>query len=189
MQEPSRAERKAKGVNLLGLVKLLRSHRHTQPLTGLAPELEHLVDQRILMTDWYPLEQLWGLLEFTYRNILNEDPKAAIAMGVAGGTEMWTKTHRAFLASDDPCYSLRQMKPAWHSYFNFGMLDVERVDDCTMRFRIRDYPDLPVYHGLTIGGWHVAAAQVGGWPDARLELAQGPWESDAIVQEYLVRKT
>ncbi len=177
--------RHVKGVNLLGLVKTIKVLRRQRPIDGLSPETLALLEERVLVSSWYPLQHLWELLDVTYRELLGSEPARALEIGVMGGMEVWSGTHRVFVVERGPISVLRSMGPAWSSYFDFGSLDVTLVDERCVRFTVRDYPDVPVPHGMTIAGWHLAAARVAGCPEASAEVVEAPWEG-AADQVHLV---
>ena len=106
---------------------------------------------------------------------------------LAGGKEIWTTAHRGVVGERDTARALFAMGPAWQTYFDFGSLAVEPVGQRAMRFRVQGYADVPVCHGMTIAGWHLAAAQVTGRPDATVEVLQRPWEGKATELMHVVR--
>lgn len=179
--------RHAKGVSLIGLVKFLRAKQREKPLVGLSRGAEALLSQRILFTSWYPLEHLVAMLDYTYEGFLGGREAAGIAMGAAGGKEVWRSTHRALLRGGDPTRDLRVMVPAWSQYFDFGSLELTTARETELRFCVHGYEDMGPSHGTTIAGWHLAAAQLSGWSDARVQLIDRPWRGAATLT-YLVHK-
>lgn len=180
--------RHVKGVTLEQLVKAVKGLQRRKPQLRLTPRTEVLLQERILVSKWYPLQFNWELSAFLYREMLGSKPDNALMAGVAGGTEAWSGPHRIFVAERGPLDALRAMGPAWRSYFDFGSLVVEAIDAGTVRFTIEGYPDIPVYHGMLIAGWHLAAARLSGSPDATAEVEQRPWEG-AQKQVHVVRFT
>jgi hypothetical protein len=178
--------RRVKGVNLIGLVKAFKVYRRTHPLDGVSPETLALLDERILVSSWYPLKQHLELLELAYRLLMAESPKAALDMGLAGGREIWTSAHRGVVAERKVSSALRAMGPAWATYFNFGWLEVEQLETRTARFTVRGYPDVPLVHGMTIAGWHLAAAHVAGATSATAEVVVRPWRGEGPDQVHLL---
>ncbi len=164
-----------KGSNLIGLVKLLRGLRKTRPLQGLSPAALALLDERVLVTDWYPFEPFLEFVELTYRDLLKGSEEAALQMGIAGGREALAGVHKAFISQGDAAASLLAMKPAWRAYFDFAQLSAEKVGTNAVRFNLIDYPDVGAAHGMLIVGWHVAAARLAGSEKARAEVVLKPW--------------
>lgn len=170
--------RLAKGVNLVGLAKMLKVYARQRPLDGLGPAARKAMTERVLVSNWYPLSACREMLDFTYVHMLGRDPEQALMLGLLGGKEMWGSMHRGFLR-DEPIANLRAMTPAWPAYFNFGSLSVEpEMDGRAVRFTVHDYADAPEVHSMTIAGWHLAAAQLGGAPNAVVEVLRLPAHGD-----------
>jgi uncharacterized protein (TIGR02265 family) len=174
-------------VNLVGLVKALRVHRKQHPLPEMSPEADALLNEHILPSEWYPLRAHLEILGVAYRLLAGSKPENALQMGVTGGKAIWTSTHRGVVEGRDPVRALKSMPAVWRTYFDFGSLDVDVDDPTTVRFTVRDYPDVPVYHGMTIAGWHLAVALVAGAPGATVELLERPWEGRSPTQVHVVR--
>ncbi len=172
-------ERLTKGINLLGLVKSLNGYRYHSSIEALAPASRALLDERIIVSNWYPLERLWEMLEFTYDRMLGRDPERAVEMGRRGGVRIWGSAHRIFIR-DEPLETLRvTSEHGWSGYFNFGRLDLRVIEgESAVEFVLGDYPDVPEAHGMGIIGWHIAAAQLSGAAKARGELVRAPWLGD-----------
>ncbi len=180
--------RRVKGVTLEQLVKAVKGLQRRMPHLRLSPRTEAALQERILVSKWYPLQLNLELSAFVYRQMLGSDPNNALMAGVAGGTEAWSGAHRIFVAERGPLDALRAMAPAWGSYFDFGSLTADTIDAGTVRFTIEGYPDIPVYHGMLIAGWHTAAARLCGAHDATADVEQRPWEG-AQKQVHVVRFT
>ncbi|HVU00546.1 MAG TPA: DUF2378 family protein [Polyangiaceae bacterium] len=183
---PPRDGRKSKGVNLVGLVKALRAYRKGRPLPAMSPEAEALLGDHILASEWYPLRTHLEILEIAYRVLAGSRPENALQMGVTGGKAIWTSTHRGVLEGRNAVRALESMPAVWRTYFNFGSLDVEVTDPTTVRFTVQDYPDVPVYHGMTIAGWHLAVALVSGATDATVEIVERPWAGGTSTQVHVL---
>jgi hypothetical protein len=175
MPPSDRPGRNTKGTGLVELVKVLRIHRHQQPLEGLGARGRALVDERILPNEWYPLEGFLDLLDFAYTQLLGRDDQATLQMGVAGGRVLLQGPHRAFIKPGDPSASVHAMRHTWPAYYDFGSLSAEPEGDSTVRFELTGYPDVPAPHAMMIAGWPIAAAQLSGAADARCEMLERPW--------------
>jgi len=186
MQDAFGDGRHVKGVTLEQLVKAVKGLQRRRPQLRLSPRTEIALQERILVSKWYPLQFNLELSAFLYREMLGGDPNNALMAGVAGGTEAWSGPHRIFVAERGPRDALRAMGRAWNSYFDFGSLAVDMLDADAVRFTIEGYPDIPVYHGMLIAGWHLAAARMSGCLDATVEVEQRPWEG-APKQVHVVR--
>jgi hypothetical protein len=179
--------RRSKGVNLIGLVKALRVHRKETPLPEMSAEARALLDDHILASAWYPLRAHLEILEVAYRVLAGSKPENAFQMGVTGGKAIWTSTHRGVIEGRDAVRALQSMPALWRTYFDFGSIDVDVLDPRTVRFTVRDYPDVPIYHGMTIAGWHLAVALISGAPASTAEILERPWEGESTTQVHVVR--
>ncbi len=180
--------RHVKGVTLEQLVKTGKGLQRRMPHLRLSPRAELALQERILVSKWYPLQLNLELSALIYRELLRSNPDNALMAGVTGGTEAWSGAHRIFVAERGPREALAAMGPAWASYFDFGSLAVEAIGANAARFTIEGYPDIPVYHGMLIAGWHLAAARLSGSLDATVEVEQRPWEG-AAKQVHIVHFT
>lgn len=179
---PVGPQRHAKGVSLVSPAKVLNVYGRRAPLDELAPSTRAVLDQRVLISSWYPLEVLWDMLDFMYRKMLKQDPATALAAGTAGGREIWSNAHNAFVR-DNPTATLKRMGPAWAGYFDFGSLDVQPMPGGQgVHFIVRDYDDVPEVHGMMIAGWHLAAAQLSGQEGAQLDFTALPWRGQGPLR-------
>lgn len=183
---PPKDGRRSKGVNLVGLVKALRVYRKEHPLPELSPEAHALLNEQILASEWYPFRAHLEILGAAYQVLADSKPENALQMGISGGKAIWTSTHRSAVEGREPVRALKSMPALWRTYFDFGSVDVDVVDSMTVRFTVRDYPDVPVYHGMTIAGWHTAVALVSGAPEATVEILERPWESGCRNQVHVI---
>lgn len=175
-------KRKAKGVNFIELIKLLKIHRREHPLPALSPETEELMEQRILPNSWYPFPILVELIDVAYGELLGRDPQKALQMGITGGEVALRGVHRGFIVPGDPTSTFLAMRHTWRTYFDFGELTAEVDGDGAVRFTLSGYPDCTEPHGMLIVGWPLAAARVVGAEDARLEVISSPWQgADQLV--------
>ncbi|MDH5671095.1 MAG: hypothetical protein OEZ06_03040 [Myxococcales bacterium] len=182
---PSSVKRHVKGLSVIGLVKILKVHRRNHSLPALSAGLETLFVDRVLLTEWYPIELLWELLGLTYREMLKQDPDRLIEIGAAGSQEALSGPHRAFAGTRGILETLHVMGPVWSNYYDFGSLTVEELERGVVRFTVHDYPDIPMTHGLVLAGWHLGAARVAGAHGPRVEFVQSPWQG-AARQVHLV---
>jgi hypothetical protein len=164
-----------KGINLLGLVKVLRSVRKKRPLAGLSPAAELMLGEQILVSDWYPYSVFIELMEVTFREVLRRDEDHAREMGIAGGRQAVAGLHRQFVKPGDPGASLLAMRLAWRVYFDFGELTAHRDGPNAVRFVTVGYRDMPPVHGQMIVGWHMGTALEAGAVQVDYEIIEAPW--------------
>jgi hypothetical protein len=170
--------RRAKGAGIVELVKVLRAYRRAHPIEGLGKSAEHLLDERIMTNEWYSLDAFLELLAYAYRHLLGSSEEAALQMGAAGGRALLQGPHKAFVKAGDPTGSVVALRHSWLTYYDFGNLAAELVDDRTVEFVVTGYPDVPVPHGMMIAGWAVAAAELAGARDVRCDILERPWIGD-----------
>jgi len=178
MTEYSETERQAKGLNLVDFVKSLRVYRRNHSLVGLSPDVEALLDERILINKWYPYEAYIEVMYLFYRHFLSNNPEHALKAGIVGGLNSLQGIHRGFVTEGDPATSLYAMRHVWKTMFNFGDLVAKVVGDRSVRFILSDYPDIPEAHAMLLIGWDIAAAQLAGARDVNCTLEQRPWQGD-----------
>lgn len=177
MSDQGQQPRYAKGVNLSQLVPLLRKRRRARPFGPLSPSAERLMEERILEHLWYPHAPFVELLRVMYREVLASNEANALTMGVLGGKHALQGAHKAFVVDNDPIASALQMRHSWRAYFNFGELKAATEGSHAVVLTLTGYPDvLPVHAGMIVG-WAVAAAQLGGAPEASAEIVEKPWVS------------
>jgi hypothetical protein len=169
------AARRIKGVNLIGLVKLINALRKKRPVPGISPAGEALLAEHVLISDWYAFEPFIELVGVVYREILARSESGARQMGVVGGQAALSGFHKQFIKVGDPMASLIAMRHTWRTYFDFGELTTEPDGPRAVRFVVSGYPDMPASHGQLIVGWHTSAAIVAGASGAKSEIVDCPW--------------
>lgn len=170
----ARTGRHAKGVNLIDLVKLLRISRREGKLGQLDPADQALIDERILVSSWYPVEWFWRALELARDRVLAGSDEHTVELGVAGAMSVMGGVHSVYVAGQDLERSLRSIERGWASYFDFGTVRAER-DGNLVRVQVWDYPDMPRAHGLTTLGWFRATFALLGLPTKEARIVEEPW--------------
>jgi hypothetical protein len=128
---------KVKGTNLIGAVKLLRKNR-AHALVALPAELHHYLDERIIITEWYPEADLVTLMRAMAPLLrgTNEDPyelfgRAAVREHMAGVYERLLKGDRASLA--------RRVSVMWQAQHDTGRLEFIGHVAGRGRYELKDY--------------------------------------------------
>jgi len=182
MTDRSTSVRHAKGTNLIELIKALRVHQRMRPIEGLSGAAQSLLDERILVSDWYPLEPFLELLKVTYDRLLGRNPERALQVGVAGSTVALQTTYRAYIHHGDPAGSVLAMRHIWRAFFDFGDVKANLEPDGSVRFVLTGYPDIPPVHAALITAWSVAAARLAGSEKAAVDILEAPWDGvDRLV--------
>jgi serine/threonine-protein kinase len=182
---PKPHARHVKGVNLIDLVKLLRIARRDGSLPELGPEDRALVDERILVSSWYPLETFWRALELAYEHVLKGSDADAILLGKRGAESVVGGVHSAYVSNTkDIDGLLRRFERGWSLYFDFGSSHAS-FESGVVRIVIRGYPDVPRVHGLTTLGWYSAALGLSGIQIKSEKIVGEPWARDeALAYEF-----
>lgn len=170
-----RGDRRAKGINFIELIKLLKIQRRTRPLNGLSKEVTALLDEHILLTAWYPVEPFIELIDYVYKHMLSAKPERAFELGVVGAEMQLTGPHRAFVVCGDPEASVLGLRHIWRAYFDFGDVQAALEAPGRVLFTVRDYPDMPCPHGWMMPAYEVVAARLAGAHNPTFELLQCPW--------------
>ncbi|MGH1343567.1 MAG: hypothetical protein ACRBN8_18565 [Nannocystales bacterium] len=175
------AGRLIKGIDLVGLVKSLRVARSDNRLQGLDPSDLELIDQRVLLSNWYPLDHFRRVLLLNHRHIQGGTNEAARAMGEFGAKTALEGAHSVFLHPGDPLQTLRGMATIWSAHFNFGEINVH-VDGNTVRVVVQGYDDMEVLHGTLLFGWITKAAELAGAQIETSKIEESPWHgADCLV--------
>jgi hypothetical protein len=179
------AQRHAKGVNLIELVKLLRVARREGRLGELSAEDEALLEERILVSSWYPIERFWRVLALAHERVLGGSDEQTIELGrVGAGRVVASGVHSAFVARHDLERGLRSFERGWSMYFDFGSVEIA-LDGNVVRIVIRGYSDIPRAHALTTLGWYEATLGLVGARVRSARIASEPWAGgNEVVFEY-----
>jgi hypothetical protein len=182
MIDRSTSDRHAKGTNLIELIKALKVYRRTRAIEGLSPAAEQLLETRILLSDWYPLEPYLELLKVTFERLLGRNMERALQIGIAGSTAALQGTYRAYVQSGDPAGTVLAMRHIWRAFFDFGDLKASPEAQDTVQFVLTGYLDVPSWHATMIAAWSVAAARLAGSSRAHTSIVEAPWDgADRLV--------
>lgn len=165
--------RHTKGVNVVDLVKALRALHKAGQISGLTPEVEKYLSERVLVSGWYPLGEFLDILHHVHQAMGGTD-RAAQEMGAFGAQSALEGVHKIFLRQGDPVGTVKALERIWPGHFDFGALEVEEQAG-RMRVVLTGYPDIARVHGQLLVGWVRRAVELaGGDPDA-VELEEAPW--------------
>lgn len=166
--------RRAKGINVVDVVKLLRGRRAAWEGARLSAEAVRLLDQHVVMSGWYPLDPFIELLDLSHRRLFGGTDEAAVQMGREGGRSAFGGVHRAFVREGDPARSIAAFGHAWSSYFDFAQATCT-VDGTRAEISFDGYPDVTRTHALVIAGWALALLDLAGVPEAQYGILSAPW--------------
>lgn len=162
---------------MVDLVKALRSARKGGQLQELSDRDRSLIDERILVSSWYPLEDFLRLLELTHQKVMGGSLGAAEMMGEFGAEAALSGVHKAFVRQGDPQGTARAIETIWPMYFDFGTCRAEQEGE-ELRIVVTGYPDMPRAHGHLLLGWIRKAVQLAGGASMSLAIERAPWEGD-----------
>jgi hypothetical protein len=169
-------KRHIKGSSIIELLKFLKNYRKKKPLPPLSPATEALFSERMMPSNWYPLESLIELLDAVDKALLKGNEAAAIEMGAAGGMIQIPLIYSAMLIKGDPKSSVMSMRHMWRSHDDFGELTAEIEGDNAVVFTLTGYEDIGMVHGMMTAGWGVAAARIADSKHASVEVMERPWK-------------
>ena len=153
---------KAKGSSILLVVKLLRANR-VEAVARLAPELRQYLDERILVSSWYPEADLFELL------------KVGVALAPQGGEDPWLffgrfaaaahvrDVYRNLLARA-PEEVLRQINVVWRTQHDTGTFRADLVETGHAVISLEDHATVGrewcrLLHGYMVGMLEAAGAK------------------------------
>src|SRR6478672_1076801 len=113
-------ERLVRGTNLVGVVRLLRAHRHDHPLPEFGTWEKDLMRKRVSPSTWYSLQVFESLLQIVHRYVFDGSEAAAQNMGRASARLQIAEQTTRILLPGKPLESLQNMVSRWRELFNFG---------------------------------------------------------------------
>src|SRR5947209_7556165 len=115
---------KVKGTNMLSAVKALRMARE-QARAVLPPSLHRYLDERILVSSWYPESDLMGLLSALGKLMPAGGGDPFLFMGRTTAREHLGGIYNAHVRPGDVERTLRSGTTLWRNYHDTGVLSVE----------------------------------------------------------------
>jgi hypothetical protein len=180
-------ERLVKGTNLIGLVRLLRSHQHSRPLPDVGDWEQDLLRKKVSPSTWYALKIFDSLLQIAHRYVYDGSEAAAQNMGRFFGVEQARERAARGVAHPeyDPLATLSDMGGRWRRVFNFGELTVapwpSPDSEHGARVQIIGYPDMSACHGHTIIGWSMQLIEEAGAKEVELRIEERPWMHNSLL--------
>ena len=103
--------RRAKGINLIAFVRMLKGLRKRRPIGLLSDATEAVLGDRVLISSWYSFDVYRELMNVVTREILHGSDASALEMGIMGGREAFSDYHRQYVAPGDPLATLIARPP------------------------------------------------------------------------------
>jgi hypothetical protein len=133
-----RKQAKVKGTNMLSAVKALRVARE-QARAALPPRLHHYLEERILVSSWYPEMDMMELLTALGRLMPPGGGDPFVFMGRSTAREHLAGVYRAHVRAGDVERTLRSGATLWRNYHDTGTLSVELDGERQAIVRLRDF--------------------------------------------------
>lgn len=159
------------------LVELARSGVESGKLRELGDQERGLLEERLLVSEWYPFEPFERLLCAVHTQLLGGGDEAAIRLGEKWAEEMLNSIHNMFLVKGDPMRTIRGMARLWDMYFDFGRVSVTNEDVDAVEIVVEGYPSMTRCHGMVLLGWLRAGLALSGADLIDVHMERTPWES------------
>lgn len=114
---------RVKGSSVLGAVKALRLKKDAAR-SHLDRSLHHYLEDRILISSWYPEEDLLGLLKALVRILPDPGMDIHEFMGLMSARVDLSGVYSNMLRPGDPARTLKRGSALWQSHHDTGRLEV-----------------------------------------------------------------
>jgi uncharacterized protein (TIGR02265 family) len=173
-------DKKIKGTMLIDQVRLIRKYRDLDWSPYLGPAEWEAISERILPTEWYPLDLYEKCGWATFKVLARGDVEVVRQRGRERGKELFETTYKSLTTIRDPNRALERFVSGYSMLFNFATLRFERVSDLNARIH-RDNARahetiLPYCH--TLMGTLEALISATGGKNVRMEFLAKQWEGD-----------
>jgi hypothetical protein len=150
---------KVKGTNMLSAVKALRMARD-QAQKLLPPSLHRYLEERVLVSSWYPEADLMGLLQTLGKLLPGDDPFYYMGRRTAG--EHLAGIYRGHLRPGDLERTLQSASALWRNYHDTGDMTVTLEGPGRAALQLRDFASTtPEFCRLLRGYFTELAEQAG----------------------------
>lgn len=174
---PKPTQRRAKGITIIPLLRHLHMSLRSGKKVALTARDEALLEQRLIVSDWYPFE-IWMRLIELQAEVADHDLTVAVELGRLGAMELIGSVHRSFVSVGDPNRTLRALSRMWSRYFDFGEVDVaDRGTDGAV-ITLVGYSDMPPWYAHMVAGWIVGLVELAGAKVVTHTIEEFPWKDD-----------
>jgi hypothetical protein len=158
---------RVKGSNVLGTVKGLRLNRdRARQLLPL--RLHHYLEDRILVSSWYPEADQIELLR-VMSAFLPPEPNPLVVMGCVAAAMDLTTIYRGHLRPGDPQRTLAACSALWRSYHDTGEMSSSDEGHNGSLVRLRGYRAACREMCLVIQGYLLESAAQAGAHEPRID--------------------
>ena len=164
---------KVKGTNVLSAVKALRMGRE-QAEQLLPPSLRRYLEERILVSSWYPEADLMGLLHVLGKFLPGDDP--FYFMGRHTASEHLAGIYRGHLRPGDLERTLRSAPALWRNYHDTGDMTVSIDEPGRATLELSQFTSTTAEFCRLLRGYFSALAEQAGAKDvavAKVECILG----------------
>lgn len=126
-----------KGTNVVNAVKMLRTARE-RALTVLPAALHPYLDERILVSSWYPEEDQLGLLR-ALASFMPRAPDPYVTMGRGTARSDLTGIYKLQFRAGDVVRTLAFAGALWRNAHDTGEMTTEAQGTNVVMVRLRDY--------------------------------------------------
>jgi hypothetical protein len=151
---------KVKGSNVLLAVKMLRADRQ-RALALLPPRLHRYLDQRILVSTWYPEEDLLELSR-AVSLMMPGSPEPWMTMGRSTARADLSTLYRHMVRAGDLTGTLGSIGSLWRTYHDTGELNVTVDEPGRATACLRDYGGAAREMCRVVGGYVAEVAVMAG---------------------------
>lgn len=173
-------EKKVKGTMLVDQVRMIRAHKQLDWNRFLGPKDWEVINQRILPSNWYPLEVYENCGWATF-NVLGEGNLDLVRLrGRIRGKELFETTYKSFTIGNDPMRALDMFVRSYSLLFNFSSLSFEQIADMHAwvhhEYSSRKQTTIPYCHQLL--GHFESLVEMTGGSNVKIEFVNKAWEGD-----------
>jgi hypothetical protein len=156
---------KTKGSHVISAVKVLRSQRQ-RALALLPPRLHHYLEERILASSWYPMEDQFELLR-AIAAMMPASPDPYVIMGRGTARMDLAGIYRNQLRDGDPARSLTAMSVIWRTANDSGDVTTTLDGPRLATVRLSGYDFTRVERCRMVEGYLVEVVTLASGRDAR----------------------
>ncbi len=159
-----------KGANLVDVVKGLRK-LGSQGRAALPAHLTHYLDDRILMSSWYPEHEVLELMRI-YVNLTSPGkPEAWEFIGRLSAHVQMRDTYKHLLESREPARIVKHANVIWQSHHDTGEVTVEMSDEPLAYLTLRGHQALCSEWCAIMAGYCAGMIEAAGAKNPRCRLA------------------
>ncbi len=173
-------EKLVKGTMLIDQVRMIRGNKQLNWDEYLEPEDWEIIKQRILPTNWYPLEIYRRCGWATFMVLAQGDLNLVRWRGQIRGKELFETAYKTLIGSMEPIRALERFVRLYGQLFNFSELEFEAVNDQHARiyhdYSTEDQAAMPYCYQL-MGHFDTLIEMTGGRKPC-IELLSKQWEGN-----------